>query len=143
MDAALHLVHAHPRPRRAMVICVPPVVTLSHLDLPGTESLVLLEGIAHLVQGVRKVFGLGRDDSPEPVVLGQCTRTIETVTEITDGISGPVHEERVHMGYILKSAPSRVNLRLDEKVFFRACVTQHEQYVRAERVVEGSDRCDG
>jgi hypothetical protein len=47
------------------------------------------------------------------------------------------------MGYILKSAPSRVNLRLDEKVFFGACVTQHKQYVRAERIVEGSDRCDG
>ena len=70
MDAALHLVHAHPGPRRAMVICVPPVVTLSHLDLPWTESLVLLEGIEHLMQGVREVFRLGRDDSPEPVVLG-------------------------------------------------------------------------
>ena len=69
MDAALHLVHAHPRPRRAMVICVPPVVTLSHLDLPWTESLVLPEGIEHLMQGVREVFRLGRDDSPAPVVI--------------------------------------------------------------------------
>ena len=69
MDAALDLLHAHPRPRRVMVICVPRVVTLSRLDFPRAKSLMFPEGIAHLAIGVREVFRLGRDDSPAPVVI--------------------------------------------------------------------------